>query len=50
MKEIPLVDTLEVLEYSIKFDHNLPIEIPYDGLFDIQVIGCLVIIYLLYTL
>lgn len=45
MKETQLVDTLEVWEYSIKFNHNLDIDFPYDASFEIQVIGCLIILY-----
>lgn len=45
MKETQLVDTLAIYEYSIKFNHNVEIDLPYDASFEIQVIGCLIILF-----
>lgn len=47
MKEIPLVDTIEVWEYPLKFNHNTPIDFPYDANFEIMVVGFVVYFYLL---
>ena len=47
MRDSLLFDTINVWEYSVKFNHNIEIDLPYDPSLEVYVLGGVVYFYYL---